>query len=263
MRSAPLPARAPSLPDAPVLRRVLGVPVHATSYADATARILAWAAAGEGRVVCATGAHGVIEAQDDPVFRAALEAADLVVPDGMPLVWALRHQGVPHASRVYGPELTTHVLRAAARAGLPVAFYGSTGETLAALRARLPALAPGLTIAAAISPPFRPLTEEEDAAYARQLSASGARLVFVGLGCPRQELWCARQRARLPAVLLAVGAAFDFHAGRLRQAPPALQRLGLEWAFRLAVEPRRLWRRYARVVPRFALGYARQAIRTR
>lgn len=249
--------------DTPAVRRVLGVPVHATSYADATARILAWAEAGEGRVVCATGAHGVIEAQDDPAFHAALASADLVVPDGMPLVWALRHQGVSEASRVYGPDLTAHVLRGAARAGLPVAFYGSTEQTLAALRERLPALAPGLQIAAMISPPFRPLTDDEDAAYARALTASGARLVFVGLGCPRQELWCARQRARIPAVLLAVGAAFDFHAGRLRQAPPALQRLGLEWAFRLAVEPRRLWRRYARIVPRFALGYARQAIRIR
>jgi N-acetylglucosaminyldiphosphoundecaprenol N-acetyl-beta-D-mannosaminyltransferase len=253
----------PPAPPLPESRDILGVRVHAATYATATRLILAWAERGESRAVCATGAHGVVEAQDDAGFRRVLDGADLNVPDGMPLVWALRWLGVPSAERVYGPDLTLHVCRAAAHAGLPVALYGSSEETLARLRERLPVLAPGLRIVEAISPPFRALTEEEDAAFTRRLAESGARIVLVGLGCPKQERWCAAHRGRIPAVLLAVGAAFDFHAGRLRQAPPRLQRLGLEWAFRLAMEPRRLWGRYRRVVPRFLGGLAAQLLHER
>jgi N-acetylglucosaminyldiphosphoundecaprenol N-acetyl-beta-D-mannosaminyltransferase len=244
-------------------REVLGVRVHAATYETATRQILGWARAGASRTVLATGAHGVVEAQDDAAFRRVLNEADLNVPDGMPLVWALRRMGVSSAERVYGPDLTLAVCRAAAGAGVPVALYGSSEETLALLKERLPYQAPGLRIVAAVSPPFRALTVEEDAALTRQLAESGARIVLVGLGCPKQERWCAAHRGQIPAVLMAVGAAFDFHAGRLRQAPPRLQRLGLEWAFRLAMEPRRLWRRYARVVPRFLAGLAAQLLRHR
>jgi N-acetylglucosaminyldiphosphoundecaprenol N-acetyl-beta-D-mannosaminyltransferase len=250
-------------PSAPESREVLGVRVHAATYATATRLVLAWAEQGESRVVCATGAHGVVEAQDDAGFRRVLGEADLNVPDGMPLVWALRRLGIPSAERVYGPDLTLHVCRAVALAGVPIALYGSSEETLGRLRERLPLLAPGLQIVEAISPPFRALTEEEDAAFTRRLAESGARIVLVGLGCPKQERWCTAHRGRVPAVLLAVGAAFDFHAGQLRQAPPRLQRLGLEWAFRLAMEPRRLWGRYSRVVPRFLGGLAAQLLHER
>ena len=242
----------------PPSRHVLGVRFDATTYADASARILGWAAAGESRTVYCSNTHSAVEAQDDPAFRDVLDRADLNTPDGVPVVWALRHLGLADAGRVYGPDLMLRVLRDAAAAGVPVAFYGSSEATLAALTARLPALAPGLDVRATISPPYRALTVAEDAAFAAEIVASGARIVFVGLGCPRQERWCDAHRGRLPAVMVAVGAAFDFHAGRVRQAPPALQRAGLEWAFRLAVEPRRLWRRYARVVPRFIAGFARQ-----
>lgn len=253
--SAPPPERSP-LGGLPPSRLILGVRVHAPTYASATRLILGWAARGESRTVCTTGAHGIVEAQDDTGFRAVLNGSDLNVPDGVPLVWVLRQRGIPTAERVYGPDLTLHVCRAAARAGVPVALYGSSEETLARLKTRLPHLAPGLKIVEAISPPFRPLTDAEDEALTRRLAASGARIVLVGLGCPKQERWCAAHRGRIPAVLLAVGAAFDFHAGQLRQAPSSLQRLGLEWAFRLAVEPRRLWGRYRRVVPRFLAGLA-------
>ncbi len=245
----------------PPSRRVLGVRFDATTYADATARILAWAQAGDSRTVFCSNTHSAVEAQDDPAFLDVLDRADLNTPDGVPVVWTLRHRGIPSAGRVYGPDLTLHVLLAAATAGVPVAFYGSSPETLAALADRLPALAPGLDVRAMISPPYRALTADEDAAYTAQIAASGAQILFVGLGCPRQEAWCEAHRGRVPAVMLAVGAAFDFHAGRLRQAPPAVQRMGLEWAFRLAMEPRRLWRRYARVVPRFLLGVAREEMR--
>ena len=267
MRASPAP------PDAarPPSRDVLGVRFDATTYADASARILAWAAAGESRTVFCSNTHSAVEASERARdrrtygwgFRDVLNAADLNTPDGVPVVWALRHLGVATAERVYGPDLTLRVLRDAAAACVPVAFYGSSPVTLAALAERLPALAPGLDVRAMIAPPYRPLTDAEDRAYTDDLAASGARIVFVGLGCPRQERWCEAHRGRVPAVMMAVGAAFDFHAGRVRQAPPVLQRAGLEWAFRLAVEPRRLWRRYARVVPAFIAGFARQMWRER
>lgn len=241
---------------------VLGVRFHATRYDEATACIMAWAQVGASRTVYCSNTHSVIEAQDDEAFRALLNRADLNTPDGVPIVWALRDQGLA-AERVYGPDLTLHVLRAAAATGVPVAFYGSSAATLDALRERLPCLAPGLDLRAMLSPPFRPLTDAETGAYRDELVASGARILFVGLGCPRQERWMDDHRGALPLVMLGVGAAFDFHAGRVRQAPAWLQRAGMEWAFRLAMEPRRLWRRYARVVPRFLLGYARQRAASR
>ena len=253
------PETSASFDPRPDSRQVLGVRFHATHYAQATSLIARWAARGESRTVYCSNTHSVIEAQDDGAFGAVLNRADLNTPDGVPIVWALRHEGV-RAERVYGPDLTLHVLRAAAERDFPVAFYGSTPETLGRLRERLPELAPGLDVRAMISPPFRPLSDAEDAAFTAELAESGARIVFVGLGCPRQERWCDAHRGRVPAVMMAVGAAFDFHAGRVRQAPAVLQRMGLEWAFRLAVEPRRLWRRYARVVPRFLVGYGRHLL---
>lgn len=247
----------PRLALPPVARHpVLGLPVHATSYADATARIVAWAEDRESRTVNLAGAHGFVDAAEDAELRYAYATADLNAPDGMPLVWALRRAGAADASRVYGPDLMLHVCRAAAEAGIPVGFYGGHPDRLPVLLDRLAERFPDLDVAYAWSPPFRPLTEEEDAEAVAAITESGARIVFVGIGCPKQERWMAAHRGRVPAVMLGVGAAFDFHAGFVRQAPPRLQRLGLEWAFRLAVEPRRLWRRYARVVPRFIWRYA-------
>lgn len=237
---------------------ILHMRVDATRYDEAVRQVVTWARAGASRTVCVANVHMVMETVDDPAFRAVVNGADLVTPDGMPLVWALRRLGHPKATRVYGPDLMLHVCAAAAEAGLPVAFYGGTPETLDALAARLGARFPGLHVACRIAPPFRALTPEEDARDRDALVASGARIVFVGLGCPKQERWMAAHRGRVPAVMLGVGAAFDFHAGRVRQAPAWLQRAGLEWAFRLAMEPRRLWRRYARHNPRFVLRLARQ-----
>lgn len=255
------PEVSPSFDPKPESREILGVRFHATQYEQATNLIVRWAMREESRTVYCSNTHSVIEAQDDPDFMEVLNTADLNTSDGMPIVWALRREGVG-AERVYGPDLTLHVLRAAAERGLPVAFYGSTPETLDLLRSSLPGLAPGLDVRAMISPPFRPLSEEEDEAYTRELATCGARIVFVGLGCPRQEQWCHAHRGRIPAPMLAVGAAFDFHAGQVRQAPALIQKMGMEWAFRLAMEPKRLWRRYTRVVPRFIIGYGRQMIRS-
>jgi N-acetylglucosaminyldiphosphoundecaprenol N-acetyl-beta-D-mannosaminyltransferase len=252
-----------AVPAGAASRPVLGLPVHAVTYASATDRVLAWARAGASRAITLAGAHGLVTAQDDAALHQTYQYADLNCPDGMPLVWALRQQGIPTAERVYGPDLMLHVCAAAAREGVPVGFYGGHEDRLPALLARMRELFPGLDVAYAYSPPFRRLTDEEDQAVVDAIAASGARILFVGLGCPKQELWMGAHRGRVPAVMLGVGAAFDFHAGFLRQAPAGLQRMGLEWAFRLAVEPRRLWRRYGHVVPRFLWLYARQMLRQR
>ncbi len=254
----PMALPSPPRPTAMPSVSLLGVRFDALTTDDAADQILDWARAGDGRSVCFSNAHGVIEAQDDPAVARAMNDSDLNVPDGMSIVREMRTRGVAQRDRVYGPDATLAVAERCAAEGLPVAFYGSSPAVLAALVERMPEAVPGLDIAAAISPPFRPLSDEEDEAFVQQLRASGARVVFVGLGCPRQERWCTEHATRVGAVCLGVGAAFDFHAGVLRQAPPVLQRAGLEWAFRLAMEPRRLWKRYSRVVPRFLIGTARE-----
>ena len=232
---------------------ILGVRVDATSIEDASVRVLDWARRRESRAVLHANVHMVMEARDQPGFRAVVNMADLVTPDGVPLVWVLRRLGFPGQGRVYGPDLMVELCRRAAATGVPVGFFGGAPDVLAALLVNLRRRFPGLAVAFAESPPFRPLSVEEDAAIAERVHASGTRILFVGLGCPKQERWIAGQRGRLPAVMLGAGAAFDFHAGMVRQAPRWLQTAGLEWAFRLAMEPRRLWRRYARHNPRFTV----------
>ncbi len=232
-------------------RDVLSMRVDATSYDDASRRVLRWASEGRSAYVCVATVHMVMEAFDSETFQRTVNGADLVTPDGMPLVWALKAQGVSDASRVYGPELMPHVLELAAREDVPIGLYGGTPESLEALHQVLKTRYPDLKVACKIAPPFRPLTPEEDEAVTQEIKASGARILFVGIGCPKQEKWMAEHKNRIPAVMLGVGAAFDFHAGRVRQAPRWLQAAGLEWAFRLAMEPRRLWKRYLRHNPRF------------
>jgi len=198
--------------------------------------------------------------REDTELRAAVRGADFTVPDGQPLVWALNLLGHRHADRVYGPELMGRACERAARDGTRCYLYG--GRDAAATTRLAEALCrrhPGLHIAGCHSPPFRPLTAAEKEAVIREIERCAPDVVWVGLGVPKQEKWMARMRPRLTApVLLGVGAAFDFHAGLVPQAPPALQRLGLEWAFRLKQEPRRLWRRYLRYNPRFVWWFARQ-----
>ncbi|GGO39544.1 WecB/TagA/CpsF family glycosyltransferase [Deinococcus humi] len=234
-----------------ISRAILGMRVDVTTYADATARIIDWARSAQARYVCASNVHMVMETNDSAEFRDVVNGADLVTSDGVPLVWALKALGVPQAERVYGPTLMLHVCEAAARARLPIALYGGTSESLEEFVLFLQTNYPGIEIACLIAPPFRPLTPEEDAMYTQQIVDSGARIVFVGIGCPKQERWMAAHTDRLDAVLLGMGAAFDFHSGRVRQAPAVMQRLGLEWLFRLIMEPRRLWKRYAKHNPRF------------
>jgi N-acetylglucosaminyldiphosphoundecaprenol N-acetyl-beta-D-mannosaminyltransferase len=244
-------------------RRILGVRVDATTYAHAAEQILGWAQRGESRYVCVAAVNNVIEAQEDPGYHAVIEAADLVTPDGMPLVWGLRLLGVAGASRVYGPDLTPAVCALAATHGVPVGFYGGTEDVLERLTARLQQRLPGLRIVYRSSPPFRPSTPEEERRTVEDLHRSGARILFVGLGAPKQERWMAAHKHRVNAVMLGVGAAFDFLAGSKRQAPGPVQRLGLEWLYRLAHEPRRLWRRYLVRNPRFVALFAAQLLEDR
>ena len=241
-------------------QRLISLDVSTLDLSASAAQVLAWAQAEESRTVCAANVHMVMEAHDDPDFQAVVNGADLVTPDGMPLIWGLRGLGHRNPTRVCGPDLTLEVCRRAAEAGVPVGFYGSQPSVLEALCAALRRRFPALSIAYAVSPPFRPLSDAEQAATLHELRTSGARILFIGLGCPRQERWMAAHRGRVPAVMLGVGAAFDFHAGTLRQAPHWMQRSGLEWAFRLAMEPRRLWKRYAKHNPRYLALLAWQLI---
>ena len=244
-------------------RYVLGQRLDATNYADATARVVDWARRGESRYVCLSNVHMVMEGWDNPNFRQIINAADLITTDGVPLVWCLRALGLPSAVRVYGPDLTLHVCATAAQQQLAIGLYGGTAQSLKEFAAMLQSRFPAIEIACSIAPPFRPLTAAEDATYTKQLAESGARILFVGIGCPKQEIWMSEHRGRLNMPMLGVGAAFDFHAGRVKQAPAWLQAIGLEWLFRLLMEPRRLWRRYAWHNPRFVLFFIGQLLRGR
>jgi N-acetylglucosaminyldiphosphoundecaprenol N-acetyl-beta-D-mannosaminyltransferase len=244
-------------------RRIIGMRVDATTYDDATARIVGWAKEAKSAYVCASNVHMTMETHDAPKFADIVNSADLVTADGMPLVWGLRGLGVKNATRVCGPTLTLTVCAEAARRNLPIALYGGTTESLVAFTDFLQNKFPAIDIACQISPPFRPLTTEEDEAYTKQIVDSGARILFVGIGCPRQEIWMSEHRGRIPAVMLGVGAAFDFHSGRIKQAPSWMQNVGLEWLFRLLMEPKRLWKRYFKHNPRFVAFFLVQLINSR
>jgi N-acetylglucosaminyldiphosphoundecaprenol N-acetyl-beta-D-mannosaminyltransferase len=220
--------------------------------------------AADGRAsITAAAVNLVMSAHEDPATMAAVMAATLAVPDGQPLVWALKALGNRNATRVYGPDLMAGFCARAARDATPIYLYGGkTPEALTLLEERLRARFPGLSIVGGYSPPFRRLSAAEEDEVIERIDSSGAAVVWVGIGQPKQELWMARMRPRLAAqVLVGVGAAFDFHAGLLSQAPTWMQRAGLEWAYRLSREPRRLWRRYARYNPLFIAGFARQYAR--
>ncbi|MDR6670313.1 WecB/TagA/CpsF family glycosyltransferase [Rhizobium sp. 1399] len=231
---------------------VLGVRVSAVNLKSATGLIEKVIEDGRKEYVCVRDAHGIVRCQKDPELRSIHNRAFLVTPDGMPLVWALKHAGHVESDRVYGPDLMLSVFNAGSSKGLRHFLYGATAETLEQLQARLLAKFPQARIVGSYAPPFRQLSVQEETDIADRLNRSGADIIWVGLSTPKQELWMARMRDRLEApMLIGVGAAFDFHAGLKRQAPRIIQRSGFEWVFRLLCEPRRLWRRYALVVPTF------------
>jgi N-acetylglucosaminyldiphosphoundecaprenol N-acetyl-beta-D-mannosaminyltransferase len=239
----------------PERRFILKMPVDATSYNSATQLILAWAKARKSSYVCIANVHMVMESYDSPAFAEVVNNAALVTSDGMPLVWALRLLGVRNASRVYGPTLMLHICEAAAQQRIPIGLYGGKSESLTELVKFLQDRFEGIQVVCTIAPPFRPLTPEENKTYTEQICQSGAQILFAGIGCPKQEFWMASQVNRIPAVMLGIGAAFDFHSGRVKQASPWMQALGLEWLFRLFQDPRRLWKRYIYHNPRFVFYF--------
>ena len=201
-------------------------------------------------------------AAEDPGLRAALLQSSINVPDGMPLVWAMNLLGESLRTRVYGPELMARACARAARSGERFYLYGGRNQgALVQLALNLRQRYPGIKIVGGYSPPHRPLTDEERSSAIKEINAARPDVVWVGIGVPKQEKWMLDVRPELEApVLIGVGAAFDFHAGLVPQAPPFLQESGLEWAYRLAHEPRRLWRRYTRYNPRFVHAFARQLV---
>lgn len=244
-------------------RSILGTRIDVTSYEDACDRIQAWALAKRSCYVVAANVHVVMTAYWQRSYQQVINGAALVTSDGMPLVWGLRLLGVPKQPRVYGPDLMLAWCDRAASSGLPIYLYGSTDETLEKLQAHLKQRFPGLTIAGSHAPPFRPMTVEEEQADVDRIQASGAPVVFVGLGCPKQEEWMARQQHKLPAVMLGVGAAFSFHSGEVSQAPRWMMAWGLEWLYRFTQEPRRLWQRYLINNPAFVLLFGWQLLRSK
>lgn len=227
--------------------------IYQTDYRECVNQVLSWASSAETHYICCANVHMVMEAHDSPTFRNVVNSADLITPDGMPLVWLMRLRGVKGQERVYGPTLMLKILEAAEANAIPVGLIGGRKKVLAALVRRMQERFPKLRITCAISPPFAGISAEEDAALVRQVEASGARILFLGLGCPKQEQWMYDHRDRIHAVMIGVGAAFDFHAGTLKQAPGWMQKAGLEWFFRFAHEPARLWKRYLYHNPRFVI----------
>lgn len=229
-------------------------------WPEAVARIANWAVAGESRYVCICNAHSVVTATDDAAFAAAVRQADMATPDGAPVAWLIGRQTGRAQQRINGPDLMWRYFAEGARRGGPVFLYGASEETLQALRSRLSQAFPEVSIAGTYSPPYRPLTAEEDGKVVEMINSSGATTVWVSLGCPKQEKWMAEHRGRVQAVMLGVGAAFDYHAGTIKRAPLWLQRNGLEWLYRLASEPRRLWKRYLVTNLMFIFLAARQLL---
>lgn len=249
----------------PEKQLVISVGISTTSYDEVADLCSRWAAerksapGGRAHYICVTSVHGVMLAKEDPQIARYLNEADIATPDGMPVVWALRSFGRPNQQRVYGPTLMLEICRRAAAEGHRIFLYGARDETLLVLREKLTRRFPGLQIAGIFSPPFRELTLDEDEDVRRRILESDADIVFAGISTPKQERWMYQHRDSFAGVtLIGVGAAFDFHAGCIRQAPSWMQRCGLEWLFRLFAEPRRLWRRYLLTTPQFLPLWAKQ-----
>jgi N-acetylglucosaminyldiphosphoundecaprenol N-acetyl-beta-D-mannosaminyltransferase len=238
--------------------RVLGVRIHAVDWPTALQTIAGWASRRESRCVYLCNVHSVVTASQQAEFGAVIAAADLATPDGAPVAWMLRRLGCARQQRISGPDLMQRYCALAAQSGHGVYLLGGTDDMLVRLQRALLEQHPGLRIAGVCSPPFRALSAQEDDAIVGAINGSGASVVWVGLGCPKQELWMHAHRGRVHAVMIGVGAAFPYLAGITRRAPPWMQRFGLEWLHRLASEPRRLWRRYAITNSRFIAGALRQ-----
>ncbi|HMT06831.1 MAG TPA: WecB/TagA/CpsF family glycosyltransferase [Pyrinomonadaceae bacterium] len=213
-----------------------------------------------GGYVCFSTVHMIMEGHDDASFAEIVNAADMIVPDGMPLVWMQKRSGISDANRVRANDLMIELCKFAEAKGRSVGFYGAAPEVIEDIKKRIEREMPNLKVAYAYSPPYRALTDEEDAEITNNINLARPDFLFVGLGCPKQELWMNAHRDRLSTVSLGVGASFDFFAGNVRECPPWIGRLGLEWLYRLTQEPKRLWRRYLILNPRFMSLAAKQLL---
>lgn len=239
---------------------ILGMRVNPTSYSEVCDNVMKWQTERLSRYVCVANVHLIMTAHDNPSYREIINNADMVTADGMPLVWTLRLKGYKNQERVYGPTLTQKLLPLLEAESVPIGFYGSTPEVLEKLLQAVRKKHPGIYIAYAYSPPFRELTMQEDQKIVEEINCSGVRVLFVGLGCPKQEIWMHEHKDRIHVVMLGVGAAFDFIAGVKPQAPLWIQRIGMEWFYRLITEPKRLWRRYIYNNPRFVFLVLKELI---
>ena len=227
--------------------------ISATSYAEAAELVESWISEKKSRYICICSVNNIMSGRRNPEHRAIVNSADLATSDGMPLVWFLRLSGMRKQKRVYGPNLMLEICRSSAKKGHRIFLYGAIDATLEALERNLKNKFPGLLIAGKYAPPFRPLTSEEDKSATELIRQSEADIVFVGLSTPKQEKWMFEHRKTLNCVMVGVGAAFDFHAGKVRQAPAFFQKLSLEWFYRFCMEPRRLFKRYLTQNPVFLM----------
>lgn len=257
------------MPTAPIISadavdercNVLGVHISAVNLDLAAARIESWVQSREKNYVCITGVHGVMESQDDPKLKAIHNAAGMVTPDGMPMVWINRLRGNSEVTRVYGPDLMLAVCQQGVAKNTKHFLYGGGDGVAELLKSKLEEKCPGIQIVGTYTPPFRPLTADEDQALCEQIAASGAEIIWVGLSTPKQERWMNQHVGKITApVMVGVGAAFDFHAGLKSQAPRWIGKCGMEWFYRLCTEPRRLWKRYLVNNPLFISYFAMQTL---
>lgn len=243
----------------PVSVDILGVPISVTDEQRAIATVLAWARAGAANYICVRDVHGVMLAQRDPEFLAIHKAAGLVLPDGMPLVLVAKQRGHADIRRTCGPDFVGALCDAGRVHGIRHYFYGAAPGVAATMAANLERRFPGLIICGASSPPYGAVDEAADRAICEEIAATRPHVIWVGLSTPKQEYWMRDHVGRIPgATLVGVGAAFDFHAGTVRRAPAWMQRMTLEWLFRLLQQPRRLWRRYLVLAPRFVIAVIRE-----
>jgi N-acetylglucosaminyldiphosphoundecaprenol N-acetyl-beta-D-mannosaminyltransferase len=232
--------------------------VDISTYDDASRRILEWSKNGLGGYVCVSNVHMCMETFDNAGFCEIVNNADLVVADGKPLVWVQKIMGVKQASQVRGSDLLLRVCKEAEMTEIPIGLYGGAENSLSDFVKFLRSRFSKLKITFASSPPFRDLTEKEDKKYIEEINKSGAGILFVGIGCPKQEKWMAKHKSNLKCVMIGVGAAFDFFSGQKKTAPLWMQKFGFEWLFRLFSEPKRLWKRYLKHNPRFVYYLLKQ-----
>lgn len=258
--TTPFPPAVAELPR-PKKADLFGVDVSLAGPDEVVEQVISWAQQGRSAAVDFMAVHSLMTAVRDPAYREAVKGFDIVGCDGQPIRWALNHfYKADLNERVYGPHTMLKLCEEAAEKNLPIYLYGGKPDVLEKLTFRLSELLPELKIVGAESPPFRKLTDDEHDATTRRINTSGARMVFIGIGCPKQELFAARHLGKIQAVMLCVGAAFDFHAGTLKMAPTWMQDRGLEWLYRLSSEPRRLWKRYFVTNSLFIAFAARKAV---